>query len=105
MPLLAVIIGFLASAWAAFVAWLGTLWLTLLAGNAISWVLRAVIIAAVVVALPLPEWLTTLPARLATIPAGVVYMLDVCRFKEGLGIVLSAWVLRILVRLFFRVIG
>lgn len=91
---IALLFGFLANAW-----------LVMAASNAFVWVARGAVIVAVLIWLPLPAWLTALPSLLASMPSGVVWALGVCKFKEGLAIILGAYVLRMVVRLGLRVLG
>lgn len=91
---LALLFGFLANAW-----------LVMAASNAFMWMVRAAVIVAVVLWLPLPDWLSSLPGLLSSMPAGVVWALSVCKFKEGLAIIMGAYALRMVIRLGLRVLG
>lgn len=70
---------------------------------------RAVAVSAAIVALilwlPMPSWLQSLPSLAASIPPGVVYAMGYARVKEGVTIILGAMVIRFLARLALRVIG
>lgn len=90
----ALLFGFLANAW-----------LVMASSQAVVWLVRAAVIVAIILWLPLPSWLTGLPSLLSSMPSGVTWLLDVCEFKTGLGIVLGAYVLRIILRMSLRVVS
>lgn len=106
MPALLVAIwGFLSSRWVLLVTFLSKLWLVLSAWRAFMWTLRVAFVVAVYLWLPLPEWLTSLPALLGSLPSEVVWAMDVIEFRWGLGVIMGAWATRIVIRLAFRVLG
>lgn len=55
-------------------------------------------LASVIEALPVPDWLASIASFGGSIPPGVGYFLHVMRVPEGLAMLLSAYVLRFLIR-------
>lgn len=98
MPLLRVILVLLRSRLALIFAFVSKLWLVLTAIRAVRWGVKAAVMAAFVLWLPLPVWLEALPGRIASLPSGMVWLLGLMRFKEGLAIVIGCLVFRFLAR-------
>lgn len=74
------------------------------AAKAAHAVLKAAAIAALLLWLPLPGWLTSIPSYVGAIPAEVVYLMEYAKVKEGVAIVVSAMVLRFVARLLLKVL-
>jgi hypothetical protein len=72
----------------SFVQWIGDL--------AISTALGALI--TLLNAIPVPSWMSSAPSVLAGVPSGVVWVFQILQLPAGLVILLSAWVLRFLIR-------
>jgi Protein of unknown function (DUF2523) len=70
---------------------------------------RALAVSAALVAfvlwMPMPAWLASIPGYAAQIPVEVVYVMQYARIKEGVTIILGAYVVRFLARLALRAIG
>jgi hypothetical protein len=72
----------------SFVQWIGDL--------AISTALGALI--TLLNAIPVPSWMSSAPSVLAGVPSGIVWLFQILQLPAGLVILLSAWVLRFLIR-------
>lgn len=106
MPAILIAIwSFLSSRFLLVAAFMSNMWLVMASSRAAMWAVRGALIVGILLWLPLPAWLTGLPTALSAIPESVAWGLGVVEFKAGLGIVLGAWALRIVVRLCFRVLG
>lgn len=102
---LMMIFNFLATRFAVVAAFMANAWLVVASSTAAMWAVRATVVVAIYLWMPLPGWLLALPGQLDSLPAGLVWLLDVCEFRTGVGIVLGAWGLRLVVRLGFRLLG
>jgi hypothetical protein len=71
-----------------FVQWIGDL--------AISTVLGA--LTTLLNAIPVPGWMSSAPSVLSGVPSGVVWLFQILQLPAGLTIILSAWLLRFLIR-------
>ena len=63
------------------------LWADILAG-----------LAAIITAIPVPSWISSIPGWLNGMPSGIWWWIGWLHFGSGLGIVISAYVLRFLIR-------
>lgn len=102
---LLMIFNFVASRFLLVAAFLANAWLVMASSTAAMWAVRAAVVVAIYLWMPLPSWLLALPGQLGSLPAGLVWLLDVCEFRTGVGIVLGAWGIRLVVRLGFRLLG
>lgn len=86
-------------------AFMANFWAILVSSTAATWLVRGVVIAAVVLWMPVPEWLSGLPGWIAAIPAEVVWGLGFIELKQGFIIVMGCWLFRFFVRACLKVIG
>ena len=62
------------------------------------WVLVLQGLAAVVAAIPVPSWLSSAPSYVAALPPWVLYICASLQVPTGLGIILSAYAARFVLR-------
>jgi hypothetical protein len=72
----------------SFVQWVGDLAVTTILGALIT----------LLNAIPVPSWMTSAPSVLAGVPSGVIWIFQILQLPAGLVILLSAWLLRFLIR-------
>lgn len=59
-------------------------------GIAVKWA----IVVAVAAIIPLPDWLTDLPAKIASLPAAFFWFADMVELRFGVGVVCAAFIIR-----------
>lgn len=99
MPFIRLIFGFLKSRWTWFAGVVAAAGTKLTALRALSWIAKAAALAALILLIPLPTWLTELPGRLSALPSGLVWLLGLVEAKKGIAIVIGAMVTRFTFRM------
>lgn len=99
MPWLRVLVSLLRARFLVLFAFLGKLYLALAAYRSFRWMMKASVLTAFILWLPLPGWLVALPGRIAAMPAGMAFLLKLVEFRAGLGIVVGALIIRFISRL------
>jgi hypothetical protein len=86
----------------ALLAWLGRLLPVLFSWLLRAWkswigqsfVIKVVVITSVAALMPLPSWLTGLPAKLGLLPSSFLFFAELAQLRFGLLVVFGAMVLR-----------
>ena len=66
----------------------------------IEWLAKTVLGALITLlqAIPVPGWMTDAPSVLSNVPSGVIWIFQILQLPAGMAILLSAWILRFLIR-------
>lgn len=62
-------------------------------------------LVAVIALVPVPDWVSDLPARIASLPPEFWWFAELVQFKFGVGVILAAYVFRFVLRRVLGVLG